>query len=69
MKTKTFDSVKSMRELRARIGRDMESMSSGERIRYIRGKAASIALGRRLAREGGDAAGQADAADRPSAGC
>lgn len=68
MTTKTFDSVKLMRELRAKISQDMEHMTPEERIRYIQDKAASIAIGRTLAGQDGDAAQQADAADRPSAG-
>ncbi len=66
MTTKTFDSVKLMRELRAKISQEMEHMTPEERIRYIQEKAASIALGRTLA--GQDGFVQADAADRPSAG-
>ena len=67
MTTKTFDSVKLMRELRAKISQEMEHMTPEERIRYIQDKAASIAIGRTLAGQDGDAAQQADAADRPSA--
>ena len=68
MTTKTFDSVKLMRELRAKISQEMEHMSSGERIRYIQDKAASMTLGRTLAGPDEDAAQQTDATDRPSAG-
>ena len=49
MKTKTFDSVKLMRELRDEISREMEHMTPGERIQFIRDRAASTALGRDLA--------------------
>lgn len=68
MKTKTFDSVKLMRELRDKLSQEMEQMTPEERVRYIRRRAASTALGRSIA-EGQEEAGQpADAADRPSAG-
>ena len=68
MTTKTFDSVKLMRELRAKISQEMEHMTPKERIRYIQDKAASTAIGRTLVGQTGDAAQQADAADRPSTG-
>lgn len=68
MKTKTFDAVKLMRELRDRLSQDMEHMTPEERVEYIRGKAASTALGRSIAEGAADSAQQADAADRPSAG-
>lgn len=68
MTKKTFDSVKLMRELQAKLSLEMEQMTPGERIRYIRDKAASTALGRTLAGQDGDAANRADATDRPSTG-
>ena len=68
MRTKTFDSVKLMRELRDRLSRDMEQMTSEERIRYIRAKAASTPTGRSLGVDNENTAQQGDAADRPSAG-
>ena len=63
MTTKTFDSVKLMRELRAKISQEMEHMTHEERTRYIQDKAASIALGRTLAGQDGDAGQQADTTD------
>ena len=63
MTTKTFDSVKLMRELRAKISQEMEHMTPEERTRYIQDKAASIALGRVLAGQDGSAAPQSDATD------
>jgi hypothetical protein len=45
MTTKTFDSVKLMRELRDKLSQEMEHMTAEERLRYIRGKAASTGLG------------------------
>jgi hypothetical protein len=45
MKTKTFDAVKMMRELRDRLGREMEGMTREERLRYVRDKAASARRG------------------------
>ena len=68
MRTKTFDAVKLMRELRDKLSKDMEHMTAEERVRYIRGKAASIGLGKEIGEDNGDAAQQADAADRPPAG-
>lgn len=68
MKTKTFDAVKLMRELRDKLSREMDRMTSAERLRYIRDKAASTALGRTIAEDESEARQQADAADRPSAG-
>lgn len=51
MTTKTFDSVKLMRELRDKLSQEMEHMTSEERLRYIRGKAASTGLGRKMAED------------------
>ena len=68
MKTKTFDAVRLMRELRDKLSQEMEQMAPEERMRYIRDRAASTGLGRKVAENAGDAAQQADAADRPSAG-
>ncbi|MBI2207840.1 MAG: hypothetical protein HYU41_28745 [Candidatus Rokubacteria bacterium] len=58
MTTKTFDSVKLMRELRDKLSQEMEHMTAPERLRYIRGKAASTALGRKMAEDERDAAQQ-----------
>jgi hypothetical protein len=51
MTTKTFDSVKLMRELRDTLSQEMEPMTAEERLRYIRGKAASTGLGKRMAED------------------
>jgi hypothetical protein len=56
MPTKTFDSVKMMRELRDKLSQEMEHMIAEERLRYIRGKAASTGLGRTMAEDERDAA-------------
>jgi hypothetical protein len=69
MTTKTFDAVKLMRDLRDRLSQEMERMTPEERMRYIRDRAASTGLARKIAEDEGDAAQQADAADPPSAGC
>jgi hypothetical protein len=68
MTTKTFDAVKLMRELRNKLSQEMESMTPEQRVRYIRGKAASTALGRTIVQDKSNAAQQADASNRPSAG-
>lgn len=68
MKTKTFDAVKLMRELRDKLSQEMERMTHEERLRYIRDKAAAIALGKTIAEEESNAAQQAEASDRPSPG-
>jgi hypothetical protein len=68
MNTKTFDAVKLMRELRDRLSQEMEQMTPEERVRYIRDKAASTDLGKKIDEDEGDTAQQTDAADRPSAG-
>ena len=68
MRTKTFDAVKLVRELRDKLSQEMEPMTPEERARYIRDRAASTRLGRSLSADDGNAAQQADAADRPSAG-
>jgi hypothetical protein len=44
MTTKTLDSVKLMRELRDKLSQEMEHMTADERLRYIRGKAASTRI-------------------------
>jgi hypothetical protein len=58
MTTKTFDSVKLMRELRDKLSLEMEHMTAEERLRHIRGKAASTALGSRMAEAERDASEQ-----------
>ena len=58
MTTKTFDSVKLMRELRDKLSQEMEHMTAEERLRYIRGKAASTGLGRKMGEDERDAAQQ-----------
>lgn len=68
MTTKTFDAVKLMRELRDKLSQEMESMTPEQRVRYIRGKATSTALGRTIAQDKSKAAQQTDAAAPPSAG-
>lgn len=68
MTTKTFDSVKLMRELRDGLSQEMEHMTPEERIRHIRDKAAPTELGKKFADDEGDATQQGDATDRPSAG-
>ena len=68
MKTKTFDAVKLMRELRDRLCQEMDGMTPTERLRYIRDRAASTALGRTIAQDESMSGQQTDAADRPSAG-
>jgi len=68
MRTKTFDAVKLMRELRDRLSQEMERMTPEERVRYISEKAASTNMAKKLAEDDRDAAQQADAADRPSPG-
>ena len=65
MTTKTFDAVKLMRELRDKLSQEMERMTPAERVRYIRDKAASTALGKSIAQGRKSAAQQADAADGP----
>ena len=49
MTTKTFDAVMVMRELRDNLSQEMEHMTPEERMRYIRDKAASTELGRKVA--------------------
>ena len=56
MRTKTFDAVKLMRELRDSLSQEMEQMTPEERLRYIRDRAASTGLGSRIAKDEGDAA-------------
>ena len=56
MTTKTFDSVRLMRELRDTLSQEMEHMTAEERLRYIRDKAASTDLGRKMAEDERDAA-------------
>ena len=68
MKTKTFDAVKLMRELRDRLSQEMERMTPEERVQYISEKAASTDLAKKFVEDDEDAAQRADAADRPSAG-
>lgn len=50
MKTKTFDSVRLMRELRDKLSQEMEHMAPEERMRHIRDRAALTELGREVAR-------------------
>jgi hypothetical protein len=45
MTTKTFDSVKLMRDLRDKLSQEMAQMTPEERIRFIRNKAASMTRG------------------------
>lgn len=52
MRTKKFDSVRLMRELRDRLSQEMESMTPAERTRYIRDKAASTGLEAQKAEDG-----------------
>ena len=68
MTTKTFDSVKLMRELRDQISQEMEPLTAGERIRYIQAKAASTSLGRTLAEPDVEAATEADPVGGASVG-
>jgi len=56
MKTKTFDAVKLMRELRDRLSQEMERMTPEERVQYISNKAASTELAKKLAQDDKDAA-------------
>ena len=65
MTTKIFDAVKLMRDLRAKLSREMEGMSPQERMRCIREKAASTPLGKAIAQGETMAARQAGSADRP----
>ncbi|MFQ5504957.1 MAG: hypothetical protein ACE5F1_09210 [Planctomycetota bacterium] len=51
MATKTLDSVKLMPELRDKLSKEMEQMTPEERLRFIRGRAASTALGKAIARD------------------
>ena len=67
MTKKTFDAVKLMRELRENLSQAMERMTPEERVRFIRDRAASTALGRTIAQDTRDASQQTDAANRPSA--
>lgn len=60
MKAKTFDAVKLMRELRDKLSQEMEGMTLEERLRYIRVKAASTALGRTLSQDKTKAVGRGD---------
>lgn len=50
MKTKTFDSVKLMRTLRDRLGREMAGMSVEGRLRFLRERISSSPLVARLER-------------------
>ena len=67
MTAKAFDAVELMRRLRDDLSREMESMTPGERLGFIRDKAASTALGKKLAQEEDKTAHQGDATGRPSA--
>ena len=69
MTTKTFDSVKLMRELRDKLSQEMEQMTPDERIRYVRDKAASTRLAKKTGEDERDAIQQDRATDRPSADC
>jgi len=60
MTTKTFDAVKLMRELRDKLSHEMQQMTPEQRIRYVREKAVSTDLGKKLAQDAGDAAQQDD---------
>jgi hypothetical protein len=68
MTTKTFDAVKLMRELRDELSRAMETMTSEERSRYIRDRAAKTSLGRSAAADESTVAGEEDETDRPPRG-
>ena len=67
MTTKTFDAVKLMRELRDQLSREMERMTPEERSRYIRDKAASSPLGRKIAESTSDAGRDEEASGRAPA--
>ena len=56
---KTFDAVGMMRALRDNLSQEMEQMRPEERIRYIRDKAASTDLERKIAAHRADTAQQA----------
>lgn len=64
MTTKTFDSVKLMRELRDKLSQEMEHMTPEERIRHIRDRAATTGMG---PRDKTDTAQRDDSAGRPPA--
>lgn len=49
MTTKTFDAVKLMRELRQQLGEELDRVDPSERLQYVRDKAATTDLGRKLA--------------------
>lgn len=63
MRTKTFDAVKLMRQLRDKLSQEMEGMTPEERMRYIREKAAFTSLGRTIAQDNRLADQQGDALD------
>jgi len=66
MKTKTFDSVKLMRDLREKLSTEMAHLTRAERVRFIRERAALSGLGGSV--EDGDASQRVDTAERPPAG-
>lgn len=68
MTKKTFGAVKLMCELRDRLSRELEQMTSEERVLHIRNRAASTDLGKQIGEDEGEAAQQTDAADRSSPG-
>src|SRR6266851_3799491 len=53
MTTKTFDSVKLMRELRDKLSQEMEHMTAEERLRYIRARRRRLAWEERWPRTSG----------------
>ena len=65
MKTKTFDAVKLMRELRDKLSEEMARMTPEKRIRFIQQRAAAMSL--EGTGQAGGAAQQGDATDRPAA--
>lgn len=67
MTTKTFDSVKLMRELRDKLSQEMEHMTPEERVQYIRRRAASTGLEEKMAVDERNATQQAETSDPPSA--
>ncbi len=62
MTTTAFDSVRLMREFRAKLSQEMEPMTARERLRYIQKKAASIDPGRTIAAQDAEATQRANAA-------
>ncbi len=63
--SKKFDCVQSMRQTRDKLSAEIEDMSYGELVQWLRVHRYTDRVLQRLAEK---AAQQADAADRPSAG-